>query len=44
MFDSKKGVRTLEEWAQAFCKRKYNSDFSIEMTRSVGEYIKNFKG
>lgn len=25
-----------------FCARKYNSDFSREMTRSVGEYLKDF--
>jgi len=24
------------------CKRKYMSDFSIEMNRSVAEYLKNF--
>lgn len=29
-------------WIQAFCKRKYNSDFSREMTRSVDEYLKEF--
>lgn len=29
-------------WIKAFCERKYNSDFSIEMTRSVNEYIKQF--
>ena len=29
-------------WIQAFCKRKYNSDFSREMTRSVKEYLKQF--
>lgn len=28
-----------DRWIQAFCKRKYNSDFSMEMTRSVGEYL-----
>lgn len=26
----------------AFCNRKYMSDFSEEMTRSTGEYLKNF--
>ncbi len=30
------------EWLSAFCKRKYNSDFSCEMTRSVEEYLKQF--
>lgn len=34
---------TYEAWIQAFCKRKYNSDFSREMTRSVGEYLKSFR-
>lgn len=34
--------RSFEDWAQAFCKRKYNSDFSKEMTRSVGEYLKDW--
>ena len=42
MFDGKKGVREYEEWMKFFCERKYNSDFSREMTRSVGEYIKDF--
>lgn len=31
-----------EEWLQAFCKRKYNSDFSREMTRSVDVYLDKF--
>ena len=34
---------TFEDWCKAFCKRKYNSDFSKEMTRSVGEYLKQFE-
>ena len=33
---------TYENWIHAFCKRKYNSDFSREMSRSVGEYLKDF--
>ncbi len=28
---------------QAFCKRKYMSDFCKEMSRSANEYLKNFK-
>ncbi|MCF0229966.1 MAG: nitroreductase family protein [Parasporobacterium sp.] len=40
MFGDKTGQKPLNEWVQAFCKRKYNSDFSVEMTRSVAEYIK----
>lgn len=42
MFDKETKVRSYEEWSQAFCKRKYNSDFSKEMTRSVEEYLKAF--
>ena len=33
-----------QAWMQAFCKRKYNSDFSREMTRSVREYLKDYSG
>ena len=32
-----------EDWIHAFCKRKYNSDFSREMSRSVAKYIEAFK-
>lgn len=34
---------TYEQWLSAFCNRKYNSDFSREMSRSVEEYLKNFR-
>ncbi len=33
---------TYQNWITAFCKRKYNSDFSREMSRSVAEYLKDF--
>lgn len=33
---------TYANWITAFCKRKYNSEFSREMSRSVGEYLKDF--
>ena len=42
MFQVKKGVKTYEEWMQAFCNRKYQSDFSREMTRSVEIYLQDF--
>lgn len=42
MFSKECVNRTYDEWATAFCERKYNSDFSKEMTRSVAEYIKEF--
>lgn len=32
-----------ETWMKAFCNRKYNSDFSKEMQRSVNEYIKEYQ-
>ena len=37
------GERDYESWMQAFCNRKYNSDFSREMTRSVEEYLEQFR-
>ncbi len=42
LFSNQYKERDYGEWMQAFCNRKYNSDFSKEMTRSVGEYIKQF--
>jgi len=36
------GQKGFEEWMQAFCQRKYNSDFSREMTRSVERYLDDF--
>ena len=32
----------FENWATRFCDRKFNSDFSREMSRSVGEYLKEY--
>ena len=34
---------TYANWISAFCKRKYNSEFSREMSRSVSEYLKDFQ-
>lgn len=42
MFTPKYKNQGFEPWIQAFCKRKYNSDFSKEMSRSVTEYLKPF--
>ncbi|WP_444641338.1 nitroreductase family protein [Caproiciproducens sp. R1] len=36
------GDNGSRESLEAFCKRKYMSDFSLEMNRSVSEYLKNF--
>lgn len=38
----KAAPRPYGDWLSAFCARKYDSDFSREMTRSVEEYLKSF--
>lgn len=43
MLTPRAGNRTYEEYIRAFCARKYDSDFSREMTRSVGEYLKQYE-
>ena len=43
MLSVKAGNRPFEEWIQAFCDRKYNSDFSQEMTRSVKVFLQDFE-
>ena len=35
--------KSYEDWMKAFCNRKFNSDFSVEMSRSVAEYLKQWK-
>ena len=42
LFAPKTGDRSYEDWMLAFCNRKYNSDFSREMSRSVAEFLKDF--
>lgn len=43
MLSSKPLNRPFEEWIEAFCNRKYNSDFSREMTRSVQVFLNDFQ-
>ncbi|MBR2448231.1 MAG: nitroreductase family protein [Clostridia bacterium] len=43
MLSQKAGERDFNEWIKAFCQRKYNSDFSREMTRSVEVFLNDFK-
>ena len=43
MLSVKAGERGFEEWIKAFCNRKYNSDFSREMTRSVQVFLEDFQ-
>lgn len=42
VFSRSIGTKAWEDWMQAFCQRKYNSDFSREMTRSVAKYLADF--
>lgn len=35
--------RDYKEWITAFCKRKFNSDFSREMTRSIEAYLNTLR-
>lgn len=43
MLSVKAGARSFEEWIRAFCNRKYNSDFSREMTRSVQVFLEDYQ-
>ncbi len=36
-------IKPFNEYMKAFCNRKYNSEFSKEMTRSVNKYLEEFK-
>lgn len=42
MLEGKAGAVSYEQWLSAFCTRKYNSDFSREMSRSVEGYCRVF--
>ncbi len=39
LFSIRADKKSYEDYMQAFCTRKYNSDFSIEMSRSVSKYL-----
>lgn len=43
MFEKECRTMDFEEWAGRFCARKYNSDFSKEMSRSVAVYLEAFE-
>ena len=43
MFSPRSEVKEYRDYMQAFCARKYNSDFSVEMTRSVEAYLEKFQ-
>lgn len=42
-FKHRTGEQSYEVWMEKFCNRKYNSDFSREMTRSIAQYMKQFE-
>ena len=42
MFFNRTGMQRYDEWMKAFWKRKYESDFSKEMNRSMEVYLKEF--
>ena len=44
MLEPQAGQIPYEQWINAFCSRKYMSDFSREMSRSAEEYLKDFLG
>ena len=43
MWNPLAGAKGYQAWMQAFCSRKYNSDFSRERNRSVAAYLAQFK-
>ena len=43
MWTPRGNLRPYDEYMRAFCNRKYNSDFSKEMTRSVAKYLEQFE-
>lgn len=43
LFSIRCETKSYEDYMKAFCTRKYNSDFSLEMSRSVREYLKQFE-
>ena len=42
LFGARSATLSYEEYLRRFCDRKYNSDFSREMTRSVEVYLQDF--
>lgn len=43
MLEPKSGDMDHEAWTKAFFKRKYDSDFSREMSRSVEKYLEQYR-
>ena len=43
MWEPRTGEKGYQGWMQAFCDRKFNSDFSREMTRSVEKWLEEYR-
>jgi hypothetical protein len=43
MFRQRAGLKGYDEWIKAFCQRKYESDFSREMSRSAQRWMGPFQ-
>lgn len=43
MFEERKGLLDLDDYLTRFCNRKYNTDFSENMSKSYQEYIDEYK-
>jgi nitroreductase/FMN reductase (NADPH)/FMN reductase [NAD(P)H] len=43
LFAQRSASNGYDAYMAAFCKRKYDSDFSREMTRSVAAYLEQFE-
>ena len=43
MLEPKAGQIPYTEWMRAFCRRKYHSEFSLEMSRSVEAALEDFR-
>lgn len=42
MFRGRTGMKSYDDWMEAFWKRKYESDFSKEMNRSMEVYLNDY--
>ena len=40
--DRRENGESLHKWAEKFCERKHNGDFSVEMSRSCKQMLKEF--
>ena len=43
MFEDRTGHKTYDDWMRAFYERKYNSGFAREMTRSVRQFLEDYR-